>query len=792
MAFNFAKLGSLSEALRAAGGAAFSREALLEENLPYIAVINDNVIVQREGDLMATLRLEGVNPTTTEDQDLDALRGAVAAIVAQCGASFGFYVHRVQRPQDVVLKPIEGDGFAAQIDARWRHHIAQLAPKKRQLYISVLRRPELAARMPFMRKLANTGWVKDRDARARELNEVMGFLETALARAVPERLTAGSGEWFGFLNSLNSGRLSALQTSATFGPIRSQLANADVTFAGDVILQRDPVTGEARWGAIFAVKSYPSLTSVCLLDEMDLSCDMVVTNSFAPIPNNVMGERIGRIIRQMDASEDAAFSLRDQLIQAADDQESGRIAFGSHHLSVAIYDVTSEALEAAAAEVKRAAQEMGAVMVRENFAAKATFFAQHPGNFKYRPRATAISSVNFADFAALHANAGGRAKDLAPWGENITVLPAKMDSAYRFNFHEAGSPDKEPTLGHTLVVGRTGSGKTVTTAFLAAQARRAGARLIFFDKDRGLEMAVRALGGTYRAINAGTPTGLNPFRSETDAKGKAWLTDWIGTLIGNGTALSGSQARHLQRAVNQNATAAESLQSFVGFEELFGSLDDAGALQSQIGQWSTAGRYGWVFRAREDGAALALDGNIIGFDMTEILDMQTERMAVLSYVFRLIERLMTDRKPTILVLDEAWKLLDDPYFETRLENWLVTLRKMNGVVVMMTQYPSQLHKSRVGKVIVETVPTQILFPNDRARPGEFLYLGVNEKEAEMLTSPTLGRRLALVRSAGDSLLVNVDLSPLGPLLKVLGGGVSGEAAAGEGWRDRNDFWRDVK
>ena len=178
--------------------------------------------------------------------------------------------------------------------------------------------------------------------------------------------------------------------------------------------------------------------------------------------------------------------------------------------------------------------------------------------------------------------------------------------------------------------------------------------------------------------------------------------------------------------------------------------------------------------------------------MTEILDMQTERMAVLSYVFRLIERLMADRKPTILVLDEAWKLLDDPYFETRLENWLVTLRKMNGVVVMMTQYPSQLHKSRVGKVIVETVPTQILFPNDRARSGDFLYLGVNEKEAEMLTSQTLGRRLALVRSAGDSLLVNVDLSPLGPLLKVLGGGVSGEAAAGEGWRERHDFWRDVK
>lgn len=92
-------------------------------------------------------------------------------------------------------------------------------------------------------------------------------------------------------------------------------------------------------------------------------------------------------------------------------------------------------------------------------------------------------------------------------------------SLYRFNFHEAGRRTDEPSVGHTLVLGRTGSGKTLGTAFLMAQARRVGARVIVFDKDQGLEMAIRALGGSYSEIKVGQPTGFNPMTTETDARG---------------------------------------------------------------------------------------------------------------------------------------------------------------------------------------------------------------------------------------------------------------------------------
>ena len=268
-------------------------------------------------------------------------------------------------------------------------------------------------------------------------------------------------------------------------------------------------------------KSLPTV-----LDALELPYDIVVTNSFTPIRNNEAEEKIARTARQMGATEDAAQSLRAGLYDLLDDIASGRGVLGKHQLTVMVTAASEKALEEAASEVWRAGQESGATLVRESFAARAMFFSQAPGNWRYRHRAALTTSTNFADFAAFHAGAPGRDKHQSPWGETVTVLPSVSSCQYRFNFHEPGSRTAEPSGGHTLVLGRPGSGKTLGTAFLMAQARRVGARIVVFDKDLGLEMAVRAMGGTYSTVRIGQPTGFNPFLTETDSRGATWLTEW--------------------------------------------------------------------------------------------------------------------------------------------------------------------------------------------------------------------------------------------------------------------------
>lgn len=234
---------SVSPTLLAADGEAFSRESFLAEHLPYFSRVADDVLITRNGDLMATLRLEGLNPMTTPDAELDALRRAVAAIVAQTGDLYGFYIHRISVPQDLCLRPIEGDSFSAEIDRRWQQHIKGLKPRKKQLYLTILRRPEVTSRLPFLRGLARKGWVKDRVARCQELNEVVGFFDVALSAAKPVRMASQGGEWLGFLNTLNSGSYAPAAFGQAALPLSQSLSNVRATFQGDTVHITDGITG---------------------------------------------------------------------------------------------------------------------------------------------------------------------------------------------------------------------------------------------------------------------------------------------------------------------------------------------------------------------------------------------------------------------------------------------------------------------------------------------------------------------------------------------------------------------
>ena len=573
--------------------------------------------------------------------------------------------------------------------------------------------------------------------------------------------------------------------------IAEDVANTRVTFRGTTIALSDGAVGD-KLGAIFAVKNYPAKTDSLMLDELNLPVDMVVTHSFVPINANIMAGRIKRQLRLMQAANDGAVSLAQELELAQDDLESKRLIFGEHHMTVAVYARSQAALDDIAAEIRNISATSGINLISEAFGARAHFMAQHPGNTGARSRKAAITNHNFADLATFHRTPLGKAAAQVPWGVPITLFPTPERSGFRFNFHEQGAPDREPTGGHTLILGRPGSGKSVLAAFLMTMARRAGARLFVFDYRAGMEMAVRALGGSYSTVRAGRPTGLNPLQTEIDARGQAWLADWLASLLERrDRPLTPVQTNRLQEVVRQNASAGNAgLRNWSDFASLLVSTDDEGDLFERMQEWTAEGRYGWIFGANTEDS-FSIDGDVAGFDLTGILDSESERerMAVLSYLFRRVERVIEDRKPTIIVIDEAWKALDNAYFAERLSNWLVTARKQNAVVVMMTQYASQLERTRTGKTIVEAVPTQVLLPNIRASAADYAMLGLSEKELDVLLGVGSASRLALVRDDRGSVVIDADLSALGPLVTILGGMEKGEALVGLDYRERPNFWK---
>lgn len=770
-------------------------EKRLSSMLPYVSLVTDRTIRTRGNELMQCIRLEGVNSTTSEDAHLDRIGGLLAGIVAQVGTPFSFYLHKVSKAVDVTLPSIPGEGFAAAVDQRWRAHLGQSGLRDKTLTLTVLKRPEAGSRLPFGLGASRARHAADTARRLRKLDEVVGFLLSSFDELKPRLLAASSGELLGFLGSLNTGEEHPLFPRSRLGVIAEDVANTRVTFRGTTIALSDGAVGD-KLGAIFAVKNYPAKTDSLMLDELNLPVDMVVTHSFVPINANIMAGRIKRQLRLMQAANDGAVSLAQELELAQDDLESKRLIFGEHHMTVAVYARSQAALDDIAAEIRNISATSGINLISEAFGARAHFMAQHPGNTGARSRKAAITNHNFADLATFHRTPLGKTGREVPWGVPITLFPTPERSGFRFNFHEQGAPDREPTGGHTLILGRPGSGKSVLAAFLMTMARRAGARVFVFDYRVGMEMAVRALGGSYSTVRAGRPTGLNPLQTEIDARGQAWLADWLASLLERrDRPLTPVQTNRLQEVVRQNASAGNAgLRNWSDFASLLVSTDDEGDLFERMQEWTADGRYGWIFGANANDTFQiggSTDADVAGFDLTGILDSESERerMAVLSYLFRRVERVIEDRKPTIIVIDEAWKALDNAYFAERLSNWLVTARKQNAVVVMMTQYASQLERTRTGKTIVEAVPTQVLLPNIRASAADYAMLGLSEKELDVLLGVGSASRLALVRDDRGAVVIDADLSALGPLVTILGGMEKGEALVGSDYRDRPDFWR---
>jgi type IV secretion system protein VirB4 len=378
-------------------------------------------------------------------------------------------------------------------------------------------------------------------------------------------------------------------------------------------------------------------------------------------------------------------------------------------------------------------------------------------------RRSLISSANMACFASLHGFAMGQASG-NHWGEAVTLLETTSATPFFFNFHDRD-------LGNFTVIGPSGSGKTVVMNFLAAQAQKFAPRTVLFDKDRGSEVFVRGIGGTYSRIAAGHPTGFNPLALPDTAVNRAFLRDWLGVLL---KAEGPEEEAMITAAVDAAYAGEASLRRLTHFRELLAGTrrPEPGDLASRLDAWiangpSGTGEHGWLFDNAED--RLDLSARTLGFDMTALLETPRLRTPVMMYLFHRIEERL-DGEPTMILIDEGWKALDDEVFAHRIRDWLKTLRKRNALVGFATQSARDALESRIATALVEQTATMVFMPNTRARPEDYCEgFGLTEHELEVIRTLPAHSRCFLVRQADASVVVRLDLGTMPEVLTVLSG-----------------------
>jgi type IV secretion system protein VirB4 len=746
-----------------------AREKSAGAHLPYARHVDDVTIETNDGLLIQTIRLDGLLFETADTDELNYRAELRDAMMRSIGSSrFAVYHHVIRRKAETSLEARFPDEFSRHLDDSWRARLASRQMYINELFLTVVRRP-LQGRIGILdklRALAARG-VTDRQAvlatERRALDNATDAVIASLGSYSPRLLRAYQtkegprSEPLEFISYLFNAEMRPV--GLPHGPLGEHVPARRISFGQEAFELASAGHLPRTFGAVISIKDYPAQTMPGMFDELyRMPFEMVVSQSFAFVERGAALGRMNLAIRRMRSTEDEAASLREEMVHAKDDVAAGRAGFGEHHTTIAIHASDLSALDAQVAEVTAVLADLGIVGVREDIALEPAFWAQFPGNFKYIARRGLVSTRNFAGLASLHNFPIGSARG-NHWGEAVTLLETTAAGPYFFNFHQND-------LGNFTVIGPSGSGKTVVLNFLLAQARKYSPRIIFFDKDRGAELFIRAIGGQYDRLRPGEASGLNPLQLEDTAANRQFLIEWLSLLAGG---LAADEAEMVKDAIDANFVQIRAHRRLRHLVELFRghARPRAGDLYSRMRSWWGEGERAWLFDNEED--LTDLSATTVGFDMTAILDDPAVRTPALLYLFHQVEERL-DGTPAIIVVDEGWKALDDEVFVRRIKDWEKTIRKRNGIVGFATQSAQDALESKIASAIVEQAATQIFMINPKARAEDYIDgFGLTPHEFELVRTLPDSSHCFLIKHGNDSVVARLNLTGEKDILTILSG-----------------------
>jgi type IV secretion system protein VirB4 len=779
------------------------REASPVERIPYALHVSPILIRTTLGDYIQVMRLGGGSFECADDETLNSWHERLNILWRNIASpQVALWTHLVRRRERVATGR-DDPGFAAQLEHKYRDQLARRRLLVNELYLSLVYRPTaglatgLASRI-LKRTRAQESALELADAleTGEKLREAV---RVSLARYEPEVLSVyerGGRVYSGPLNlfsTLINGEVREVPLPRA--PLNQALAVSRVSFGTEALEYRLP-TG-TRSGAMLGIKEYPTPTSVGMFNAL-LSAPfaLVLTQSFAFLSKPAGQALLQRQFNRMVNAGDFAVSQAEELKDALDALTSNEFVMGDHHFSLQVLTEdpdstgsrspgtdTDEARERRARELndcialaRARLADTGMTVAREDMALEAAFWAQLPGSFAMRPRKAPITSRNLAAMVPFHNFPAGRARG-NHWGESLTVLVTSARSPFHFSLHASDPTDPDggsrKDTGHTLICGPTGSGKTVFIGFLVALLQRQGASQVLFDKDRGLEILVRALGGEYCPLKNGETTGFNPLQLSVNPLNVEFLKAWLRVLARPASgAFSVRQLADLDQALKGTLALERPARRLSRLLEFLDATDAEG-LHARLLPWcaSSGGDYAWVFDNPEDSIVPTLSGHaLVGFDVTDFLDHPMTRTPVTFYLFHLVRQLLDGRR-LVCWMDEFWRLLADAAFENFAKDGPKTWRKLNGVMALATQSASDVLASPISRTLIEQTPTKVFFPNADAQSSDYREgFGLTEREYRLIKDELEpGSRRFLIKQGHHSVVCELDLKGFDSELAVISG-----------------------
>ncbi|MBP2277044.1 conjugal transfer protein TrbE [Sphingomonas sp. PL20] len=726
-----------------------NRNTRLADFLPWVALVGEAVVLNKDGSFQRTARFRGPDMDSAVPAELVAVAGRLNNAFRRLGSGWSIFVEAQRHAAATYPSSTFPDSASGLLDAERKADFEEAGTHFESSYFLTF------FYLPPAEDAARTeAWLYEgREQSGVDAHEILrAFIDRTdrvlqlVEGFMPECVWLDDGETLTFLHSCVSTKRHRVRVPET--PMYLDALLADQALTGGL----EPRLGTAHL-RILTIVGFPTATTPGLLDDLNrlafpyrwstraiLLDKTDATKLLTKIRRQWFAKRksIAAILKEVMTNEASALVDTDAANKAADAdlalQELGADYAGQAYVTatVTVWDEDPRIAAEKLRLVEKIVQGRDFTAMPETINAVDAWLGSLPGHVYANVRQPPISTLNLAHMIPLSAVWAGPERDVHFGSPPLLYGKTEGSTPFRFSLHVGD-------VGHTLVVGPTGAGKSVLLALMALQFRRyAGSQVFAFDFGGSIRAAALAMRGDWHDLGGGltegsdTSVSLQPLAGIHEVQERAWAADWIvAILMREGVPITPDIKEHLWSALTSLASAPVVERTITGLAVLLQSND----LKQALRPYCVGGPYGRLLDAEAEYLG---DASVQAFE-TEGLIGTGAAPAVLSYLFHRIEDRL-DGRPTLLIVDEGWLALDDEGFAGQLREWLKTLRKKNASVIFATQSLSDIDNSAIAPAIIESCPTRLLLPNERAIEPQITAIyrrfGLNDRQIEILARAT--------------------------------------------------------
>lgn len=733
--------------------------------IPYAAHFAEDCLITKSGSLIQVIKITGFAYEIFDKKHASIRESIRAAIKNHLKSdSFALWTHTIRRKKDLSLNGEYSSNFCSDLDKGWNGLHDWSDKYVNELFVTIITEPKYYKSTNFndILKTLNFSVLKISENKFlnkqyEELNQVTDNFISELSDFGPKKLTIfkNDGKYYSeilrFIGKIIN--LEEREIPLKKADISAYLPYCQIVFANNSLEVLDE--DRKHFAAILSVKEYSELSLNSIDKFLFLPMEFIVTQTIDFLNSNETLEHYKYQHEIAEIGDDKEFMKNLELSKMFSDDNDNITAFGEQQTTIMFIADSSDVLEK---NIKKACDVLlsyGLVIYREDIAMENCFWSQLPGNFYYICRRKPINSSSYAGLASLSNFPTGKAYN-NKWGDAVTCFNTHNKTPYFFNFHLEDN-------GHTMIIGPYGHGKTVLLNFLIAQSQKFNPRIIYLDFSNSSEIFINALGGKYYRIEKYSDNRL--FAPLKTLRGNPnILARFLSYILIQKSELSSSKFKQNPEKAPIITNIVNEIESgkFNKLSELSNFFTNK-EFKKIFDIWLGDNVFGNVFDNEND----ILEGSrITGIDFSKIASYKNIQVPITYYIMSYLENTL-DGSPTILVIDEAFKLIDNPFLANDLHEFFISLKQKNALAILASESVKDATKSSITKILIDEIHTQIFLPQDKIGLEFQNIFKLNKNEVNLLDGISKDERHVLIKHGDAAIVAETDMSLLEDLMMVL-------------------------